>query len=133
MTDVQINKMLNELFNLRNQANSIKEKEAALQEEINAYAEAHISDFTEGALALKNGVIKIANNPPKLVHEGSEKALTTKEREELTELLGEEYVKNTPNLTKMVARLNGDKVLKKQLTSKHIAIVQSTRFAVKAY
>ncbi len=122
-----------QLFNVRGQIKDLKAKEAELQEVVDDYSDRHISEFTDGQLALENRVLKIQQNPPKLVHEGSEKALTTAERELLAEEVAKDYVQIKPNLTKMIARLNGDKLLKKLLQAKGFLIVQSSKYVEKPY
>ncbi len=129
----EIEQSISELFNVRSQIKDLKVKESQLQEVVDDYSDRHISEFTEGQLALKNGILEIQQNPPKLVHEGSEKALTTAERELLAEEVAKDYVQIKPNLTKMIARLNGDKLLKKLLQAKGFLIVQSSKYVAKPY
>lgn len=130
---VTIEEKLTALFELRNEIKNTKAKEADLVQEICNYADEHISDFIENQLPLENGVIKIKANPPKLVHQGSEKALTTVQRVEFAENLPKDYVELKPNLTKMIARVNGDKGLKQLLQSKKIEVIQSNKFDIKPY
>ncbi len=128
-----IEQSISELFSVRSQIKDLKAKESRLQEVVDDYSDQHISEFTDGQLVLENGILKIQQNPPKLVHTGSEKALTTAERELLAEELGKDYVQTKPNLTKMIARLNGDKLLKKLLQAKGFLIVQSSKYVAKPY
>ena len=128
-----IEKSVKELFVLRSQIKDLKAKEAELQEIVDKYADKHISEFIDGQLALKNGILKIQQNPPKLVHQGSEKSLNVNERTDLADELSEEYIQTKPNLTKMVARLNGDKLLKQLLQAKGVLILQSNKYVAKPY
>lgn len=132
-TPKNIEQSVSELFTLRGQIKDLKAKEAVLQGEVNVYSDAHISNFVDGQLALENGILKIQQNPPKLVHAGSEKALTTAERELLAAALGKAYVQTKPNLSKMIARLNGDKLLKKLLEAKGFLVVQGSKYVAKPY
>ena len=114
MKTTAVEKVLKELFEVRGEVKNLKIRESELQEKVDGFADEQISEFVDGQLALKNGVIKIQSNPPKLVHESSEKAVSTDERKELADVLGKDYIDVKPNLLKMVARLNGDNILKKQ-------------------
>ncbi len=128
-----IEQSIAELFNVRSQIKDLKAKDAKLQEVVNEYSDKHISEFVEGKLALEKGILKIQQNPPKLVYEGSEKSLNTLERELLAEELTKDYVQTKPNLSKMIARLNGDKILKKLLQAKRFSIIQSSKYVAKPY
>lgn len=108
-----------------------KAEKDRLQKEIDAYSEEHITKFKDGVLFLESAKIQIMQNPPKAVHEGSFKALTTAERTELANNLDRQYVKESVDLSKVNARLAGDKNLKQLLKSLHIEIVQENRFTAK--
>ncbi len=102
-------------------------------ETVDEYSHQHIAEFTNGQLALTNGIVKIQQNPPKLVHTGSEKALGTAEREQLAIELAKDYLQTKPNLIKMIARLNGDKLLKQLFQAKSFSIVQNSKYVAKPY
>ena len=124
---------LKELFEVNSQMKDLKARAAELQQDVNAYSDEHISDFVDGQLTLESGVIKIQQNPPKLVHLKSEKTVSTADRELFTDDLDKDYVQRKPNLAKIAARVNGDKVLKKQLQAKGYAVVQDSRYSAKPY
>jgi hypothetical protein len=128
-----IEQVLEQLLEVKTQQANLKEQEEKLQEKVDAYSNEHFHEFVDNALSLNKGVIKLVQNPPKLVHEGSEKALTDKDRVALCEVLPTDYVETKPNLTKIIARLHGDKSLKQLLKAKGIGIVQNSRYQVKAY
>lgn len=130
---ISIEKTLDELFELKGKEKDLKAQISAIQERVNIFSDEHYGDFVEGELALTNGVIKIKSNPPKFVHENSMKALTTKERADFAAELPKDYIELKPNMSKIVARFNGDKLLKKQLQSKGIAVVQDVRYDARPY
>lgn len=129
----EIEPVLDKLFALKQQEKELKAEIKAVQEKVNAYSDAHYGDFVDGEMPLANGIIKIKSNPPKFVHESSHKALTVKERAELARELPEDYIEIKPNMSKIVARFNGDKLLKKQLVSKGVAVYQDVRYEAKPY
>lgn len=128
-----INTAIKELLDLKLKEKEIKAAIAQVQQEVDQYSDAHIEEFEDHQLVVgKDGVISIVSNPSKLVYSGSLKPLTTAQREELCSGLSDEYVKAAPDVTLMVARLNGDKDLKTYLKAKGVEPLQSTRYQVKA-
>lgn len=133
MKQKAVNKTIKEFLSLKSQEKEAKTKAAEKLKEISDFANLNNAEFTDGKLALDEGVISIKLNPPKLIHQGSGKNLTTEEQTTLLAVIPEEYHETKPNRGKMLVRVAGDKVLKQALKAEQVEVVQDTRYDVKGY
>lgn len=133
MTKKEANKKMKELFNLKTEISEKNAKKKELEESLANYADKHQADFDDGDMALEYGLIKVKLGQPKMIWEKSQKAVSTKDRALFCEELDSKYVKKAPDMTKMVALVNGDKNLKNFLKAKDVAVTQDTGYDYKAY
>jgi hypothetical protein len=117
---------------LKNQEKELKKDIEDLKANITAYADSHIADFDDkGVLKMDQGVIKIAQNPPKCISILTEKPLTPAEREEIAQLLNAKYQVMDINSKEILKMQGNDKVLDQVLKTQKVEIVQETRYDVK--
>lgn len=117
---------------LKKEEKHIKEQLDELKTNITSYADKHISEFDDkGVLKLDQGVIKIAQNPPKCISFLTEKPLTPAEREELAKLLNEKYQQVDINSKEILKMQGNDKVLDQVLKTQKVEVVQETRYDIK--
>lgn len=132
-TMIPIEQTIDKLCHIRQQIAELRAVETQYKEAITAYGDAHLASFVDGQFTLSNGVIKIVQNPPRLVHTASGRPLTTAERVELCDGIDDQYVDTKPRLTKIVGRIHGDKQLKQHLASHGISVEQTNRYEAKPY
>lgn len=119
-------------LDLKKEAKHIEDQLNELKANLTNYANKHISEFNDkGVLKLEQGVIKIAQNPPKCISSLTEKALTPAEREELANLLQPKYQQVDINSKEILKMQGNDKVLDQVLKSQNVEVVQETRYDIK--